>query len=222
MYSWLKERLRVWRGRRFLRAAGHYPSHVLQKFLDKGVDPNFHEESKTTALVLVANVHDTRSVLMLLDRGADPNIRNTYGATALLWAARNADRISVKALLAKGANPNLQNSYGLTPLMLAARNGDRVSTRMLLARGAHLDLENEVGQTAFGYAEENGHGDILDILEEALSRRIKGAGAAMDVSARVKKRFGDAVRRRPPSRLDTGKPKNSWKRGAGCTGAVKI
>ena len=137
----------------------------IKMALDQGVDPNYHDVTGDTALILATVDGNLEIVKELLNRGADPNIAGTGKWTALHTAAREKHLEILKELLEHGADPNLRNEYDQTALMLAARRGQTEMVKELLDHGAD---PNHVGNydkfTALLYASDAGYLEPIRIL----------------------------------------------------------
>ncbi len=128
---------------------------LIPSLLEKGADPNAHNSSNVTALMLTAQEGNS-AILDLLERKADVNARDAEGNTALLYAARFfvrwEQRKAGEALLQAGAEPNVTNKAGETPLMLASRQYEVEGPKLLLNKGARINAVDQRGRTALMYA----------------------------------------------------------------------
>jgi ankyrin repeat protein len=98
----------------------------------------------------------------------------------LAWALGRGKTDAVPALLALGLDPNVPDEDGETPLHLAvtARSIDALSA--LLAAGARVDAKNFAAETPLALALREPRSE----LREALTERLRRAGAASDVDVR--------------------------------------
>lgn len=110
---------------------------IVEKLLNKGVDPNLERNDQVTALMLAAQSNNTPIIEMLLQKKADPN-RQKKGdkATALMFAAQNNNLSMTRTLLEKGAKPNLAKEDGGTALIIAMQRTYYDIVEELIAYGA--------------------------------------------------------------------------------------
>ncbi|CAB0038480.1 unnamed protein product [Trichogramma brassicae] len=128
---------------------------VVQKFLDRGQDPNLLvRETGDSPLLLALKWRHKEVAEMLLRRGADPNLPNKNGLAPLHVICQT----SVDGDLAKfffkiidelnqRLQVNVQDKFGDTPLNFAVRNDEEVMLKLLLSRGADPTLVNAAGWT---------------------------------------------------------------------------
>jgi len=113
---------------------------TVRLFLEKGADPNIHNDAGATALMWAAG--DLEKAKLLIGHGADVNAHSDGGRTPLLIAAGlGGPPAVVKLLLDQGANTNARSPdlFGeMTPLAEAASAGNDAAVRMLLEHGADV------------------------------------------------------------------------------------
>nr|XP_055047148.1 SH3 and multiple ankyrin repeat domains protein 3 isoform X4 [Misgurnus anguillicaudatus] len=122
------------------------------RFLEKGLDPNFHDsESGESPLTLVAQLDSCADLIKVLrSGGAHLDFRTRDGLTALHKAAQTHNHVALTTLLDLGASPDYKDSRGLTPLYHSAMvGGDPYCCELLLYDHAQL-----------GYSDENGWQEI--------------------------------------------------------------
>ncbi|XP_073728454.1 SH3 and multiple ankyrin repeat domains protein 3 isoform X4 [Misgurnus anguillicaudatus] len=122
------------------------------RFLEKGLDPNFHDsESGESSLTLVAQLDSCADLIKVLrSGGAHLDFRTRDGLTALHKAAQTHNHVALTTLLDLGASPDYKDSRGLTPLYHSAMvGGDPYCCELLLYDHAQL-----------GYSDENGWQEI--------------------------------------------------------------
>ena len=98
----------------------------------------------------------------------------------LCWALRHGKADAVPALLALGLDPNVRAEDGETPLHLAVTAGSVDAVSALLAAGARADEKNFAAETPLALTLREPRSE----LREALSERLRRAGAAPDVEPR--------------------------------------
>ncbi|XP_016137119.1 SH3 and multiple ankyrin repeat domains protein 3-like [Sinocyclocheilus grahami] len=122
------------------------------RFLEKGLDPNFHDaESGESPLTLVAQLDTCADLIKVLrSGGAHLDFRTRDGLTALHKAVQTHNHVALTTLLDLGASPDYKDSRGLTPLYHSAMvGGDPYCCELLLYDHAQL-----------GYSDENGWQEI--------------------------------------------------------------
>ncbi|XP_052437477.1 SH3 and multiple ankyrin repeat domains protein 3 isoform X4 [Carassius gibelio] len=122
------------------------------RFLEKGLDPNFHDaDSGESPLTLVAQLDTCAELIKVLrSGGAHLDFRTRDGLTALHKAVQTHNHVALTTLLDLGASPDYKDSRGLTPLYHSAMvGGDPYCCELLLYDHAQL-----------GYSDENGWQEI--------------------------------------------------------------
>uniref|UniRef100_A0A8B9RIE4 SH3 and multiple ankyrin repeat domains protein 3 n=1 Tax=Astyanax mexicanus TaxID=7994 RepID=A0A8B9RIE4_ASTMX len=122
------------------------------RFLEKGLDPNFHDtDSGESPLTLAAQLDSSADLIKILrSGGAHLDFRTRDGITALHKAVQTHNDVALTTLLDLGASPDYKDSRGLTPLYHSAMvGGDPYCCELLLYDHAQL-----------GYSDENGWQEI--------------------------------------------------------------
>uniref|UniRef100_A0AAR2LAT1 SH3 and multiple ankyrin repeat domains 3b n=1 Tax=Pygocentrus nattereri TaxID=42514 RepID=A0AAR2LAT1_PYGNA len=122
------------------------------RFLEKGLDPNFHDsDSGESPLTLAAQLDSSAELIKVLrSGGAHLDFRTRDGITALHKAVQTHNHVALTTLLDLGASPDYKDSRGLTPLYHSAMvGGDPYCCELLLYDHAQL-----------GYSDENGWQEI--------------------------------------------------------------
>ncbi|XP_070579690.1 SH3 and multiple ankyrin repeat domains protein 2-like [Ptychodera flava] len=120
----------------------------VNKMLEKGLDPNYHDENTgETPLTSAAVLHNGgRVVLALVNGGAHLDFRSADGLTPLHKAARTANFSVLKTFLDLGASPNYKDSKGLTPLYHAVSNtGSTDCIQILLHERSDINIADDQG-----------------------------------------------------------------------------
>lgn len=117
--GWKSDRLDR-QSKQFLKAAivGDVP-RVIDS-LEKGVDIEYKNEYKETALALATKKGNEPVARLLLERGANPESKDMHGDTALTAATFSKLLPMIQLLLENGADIESSNRYGDTSLMTAA------------------------------------------------------------------------------------------------------
>ena len=146
----------------FASLGGHY--QVVEILLQKGADPNIHN-NEVTALLLASQNGHYQVVEILLKNGADPNIHSIGGSTTLILSSQNGHQQIVELLLEKQVDPNVQSSKnGTTALIQASKNGHYQVIEILLKNGADPNIHNNKEVTALLFASQNSHYQVVEIL----------------------------------------------------------
>ena len=93
--------------------------HIIEKFLEKGVDLNHRDEDGRPLLCCAIAWGKDRIVQILLDHGADPKYVDRRGNTLLHGAVEKGSFDMVKTLINAGVDINLKNIFKKTALDLA-------------------------------------------------------------------------------------------------------
>lgn len=152
--------------------------HVL---LEHGVDPNFCDGKKRTALHHAFNSADVSAnasfdlEAMLLEAGADINRTDVRNRTPLHYAfvkignpdlCTSIDPVETvsSACSMKSVNPNVKDAWGRTALHYAAQRGAVTSGMIMIEAGADVSLQDTVGNNPLGVALANGHSEFATML----------------------------------------------------------
>ncbi|XP_068128497.1 ankyrin repeat domain-containing protein 39-like [Hyperolius riggenbachi] len=128
----------------------------VQRFLEKGTDPDLRDNFGYTALHYSCRNGHLPVCSFLLDSGADGNAQTHGGSTALHRAAYCGHLQVVQLLLKYGADPAKTDSDGRTALHKAAEGGWRDLCHFLLHHRSGLrDVQDRRGQRAADLAPSN-------------------------------------------------------------------
>ncbi|XP_041966738.1 SH3 and multiple ankyrin repeat domains protein 2b isoform X3 [Alosa sapidissima] len=139
----------------------------VSKFLEKGLDPNYHDsESGETPLTLAAHLDNMVEIITALKHGgAHLDFRSRDGMTALHKAVQSKNQITLKALLELGASPDYKDSQSLTPLYHTVLvGGDPSCCELLLRARASVSCHDENGWHEVHQACRYGHVQHLEHL----------------------------------------------------------
>ncbi|XP_050404543.2 transient receptor potential cation channel subfamily A member 1 [Patella vulgata] len=139
---------------------------MVEFYLDCGMDCNYLNQKKDTALLWAARWNHTETVKALLARKANPNVANDKGSTALYWAVRYGHTETVELLLTQGkAKPDQTRKLGLVaPIVLASALGYNEIVKILLRNGANVNHVIRGREMPIHHAAREGHVDVLKTL----------------------------------------------------------
>uniref|UniRef100_A0AAV2KU70 SH3 and multiple ankyrin repeat domains protein 3 n=1 Tax=Knipowitschia caucasica TaxID=637954 RepID=A0AAV2KU70_KNICA len=120
----------------------------LSRFLEKGLDPNFHDpDTGECPLTLAAQLEGCAELIKVLKSGgAHLDFRTKDGITALHKSVRSKNHTALITLLDLGASPDYKDSRGLTPLYHSSMvGGDPYCCELLLHDHALVGCVDENG-----------------------------------------------------------------------------
>jgi ankyrin repeat protein len=131
---------------------------AIKSLLEEGLNPNVKNESRQTALHLLAKDYESSETVMNIislfcDYGAIIDSKDYYGDTPLHIACGCGALSKVKLLLKYKANINIRNKDGLTPLhcsVLDSRNYE--VAKYLIENGANINLCDYHGRSPLNNA----------------------------------------------------------------------
>uniref|UniRef100_A0A3B4EDT7 SH3 and multiple ankyrin repeat domains protein 3 n=1 Tax=Pygocentrus nattereri TaxID=42514 RepID=A0A3B4EDT7_PYGNA len=139
----------------------------VSKFLEKGLDPNFHDpETGECPLTMAAQLEGCAELIKVLKGGgAHLDFRTRDGITALHKAVRTKNHTALITLLDLGASPDYKDSRGLTPLYHSSMvGGDPYCCELLLHDHAQVGCVDENGWQEIHQACRHGHVQHLEHL----------------------------------------------------------
>ncbi|KPP65698.1 hypothetical protein Z043_115871 [Scleropages formosus] len=139
----------------------------VAKFLEKGLDPNFHDpETGECPLTMAAQLEGCADLIKVLKNGgAHLDFRTKDGITALHRAVRSKNHTALITLLDLGASPDYKDSRGLSPLYHSSMvGGDPYCCELLLHDHAQLGCMDENGWQEIHQACRHGHVQHLEHL----------------------------------------------------------
>jgi len=154
-----------------LYAARHGYSKELQQAIVSGSNVNEKDvggsDNGRSAIHMVADRGDFKSLRLLLQAGADAKAISSGGMTPLHHAAgnnRGDSDLCMQELIQAGADVNAKDSSKCTPLHYSARCGDEKGIQMLTGYGADVNFKNEDGNTPLHNAALKGHTESVQAL----------------------------------------------------------
>ncbi|XP_041965744.1 SH3 and multiple ankyrin repeat domains protein 3 isoform X3 [Alosa sapidissima] len=139
----------------------------VSKFLERGLDPNFHDlDSGECPISMAAQLEGCAELIKILKSGgAHLDYRTKEGVTALHKAVRTKNHTALITLLDLGASPDYKDSRGLTPLYHSAMvGGDPYCCELLLHDHAQVGCVDENGWQEIHQACRHGHVQHLEHL----------------------------------------------------------
>ncbi|KAK9516796.1 hypothetical protein VZT92_024707 [Zoarces viviparus] len=139
----------------------------VSRFLEKGLDPNFHDpDTGECPLTLAAQLEGCADLIKVLKSGgAHLDFRTKDGITALHKAVSSKNHTALTTLLDLGASPDYKDSRGLTPLYHSSMvGGDPYCCELLLHDHAQVGCVDENGWQEIHQACRYGHVQHLEHL----------------------------------------------------------
>ncbi|XP_057691965.1 SH3 and multiple ankyrin repeat domains protein 3 isoform X3 [Corythoichthys intestinalis] len=139
----------------------------LSRFLEKGLDPNFHDpDTGECPLTLAVQLEGCAEVIKVLKSGgAHLDFRTKDGITSLHKAVRSKNHTALITLLDLGASPDYKDSRGLTPLYHSSMvGGDPYCCELLLHDHAQVGCVDENGWQEIHQSCRYGHVQHLEHL----------------------------------------------------------
>ncbi|KAM3588277.1 uncharacterized protein V6R79_025346 [Siganus canaliculatus] len=134
--------------KRFMEHVHQKNVEKVSKWLEKGLDPNFHDsDSGECPLTLAVQLEESCELIKVLrSGGAHLDFRTRDGITALHRAVLCRNSASLTTLLDLGASPDYKDSRGLTPLYHSAMvGGAPYCCELLLQDHASIGMTDENG-----------------------------------------------------------------------------
>jgi uncharacterized protein len=110
-------------GERLLAATLNNDASRVAGLLEAGVDPDFYDKNRNTALIYAARDGRTRIAAMLIEAGASPDWIDGEKVTPLILASYKNHIEIVKLLLAAKVSRSPRDKWGRTALVYAKRRG---------------------------------------------------------------------------------------------------
>ncbi|XP_061533664.1 SH3 and multiple ankyrin repeat domains protein 3 [Phycodurus eques] len=139
----------------------------VSRFLEKGLDPNFHDpDTGECPLTLAVQLEGCAELIKVLKSGgAHLDFRTKDGITSLHKAVRSKNHTALITLLDLGASPDYKDSRGLTPLYHSSMvGGDPYCCELLLHDHAQVCCVDENGWQEIHQSCRYGHVQHLEHL----------------------------------------------------------
>ncbi|XP_040894558.1 SH3 and multiple ankyrin repeat domains protein 3 isoform X1 [Toxotes jaculatrix] len=153
--------------KKFMEYVQQRNTEKVSRFLEKGLDPNFHDpDTGECPLTLAAQLEGCAELIKVLKSGgAHLDYRTKDGITALHKAVRSKNHTALITLLDLGASPDYKDSRGLTPLYHSSMvGGDPYCCELLLHDHAQVGCVDENGWQEIHQACRYGHVQHLEHL----------------------------------------------------------
>ncbi|XP_061124596.1 SH3 and multiple ankyrin repeat domains protein 3 isoform X1 [Syngnathus typhle] len=153
--------------KRFMEHVHQKNVEKVSKWLEKGLDPNFHDsDSGECPLTLAVQLEESCELIKVLrSGGAHLDFRTRDGITALHRAVMCRNSAALTTLLDLGASPDYKDSRGLTPLYHSAMvGGAPYCCELLLQDHAILGMTDENGWQEIHQACRHGNVQHLEHL----------------------------------------------------------
>ncbi|XP_058501420.1 SH3 and multiple ankyrin repeat domains protein 3 isoform X2 [Solea solea] len=153
--------------KKFMEYVQQRSNEKVSRFLEKGLDPNFHDpDTGECPLTLAAQLEGCAELIKVLKSGgAHLDFRTKDGITALHKAVRSKNHTALITLLDLGASPDYKDSRGLTPLYHSSMvGGDPYCCELLLHDHAQVGCVDENGWQEIHQACRYGHVQHLEHL----------------------------------------------------------
>jgi Ankyrin repeats (3 copies)/Ankyrin repeats (many copies)/Ankyrin repeat len=165
-------------GNAALHLAAKGRESIVRLLIENGADIDVRANDGKTPLMIAAENELPKIVLLLVDNRARVNVRDDLNWTALHYASFNGNVDVARVLLQSGADVDSKGAADKTPLHCAASRGHQNFVRLLLQNRANVKAKCKDSQsrlkspTALDLARKYRHENVVQLLQNALSRRI--------------------------------------------------
>lgn len=152
--------------KRFIELIVKKQTAKVKELLERGTDPNFHDEdSGETPMTLAALQDNAELVGVLVEGGAHMEFRARDGLTPLHKAAIRGMHRSLQTMLDFGASPDVRDADSLTPLYHTCVHGGSTRCALILLKDqAQHGVMDEHGWAELHQACRRGHESHLEVL----------------------------------------------------------
>ena len=166
-------------------------THRVSKYLEKGLDPNFHSDLGETPLTIASSLLEPRDMIMnLYNGGAHLDFRSRDTLTSMHKAAQLDNDKALNILLELGGFADVKDSKNLTPLFYAMINASSIKcVELLLYNGSIIGCKDENNWQEIHYACKLGlsqHLDHLIYYGADLNARNNSGNTALHICALLK------------------------------------
>ncbi|KAH9512245.1 hypothetical protein Btru_041264 [Bulinus truncatus] len=158
----------------FWEACGFGRAHLVQKFIEHGIDVNWVSSIHGCSPIHVASQGKSDVVQLLIDAGCDLTVVDSRGNTAVHHAAMQGHADIIQMLADAGADINAQDKNGWTPLHCAAYYAHLRAVEVLVRNHCDINILNKDGRSALietarskNYEDEKLLGEIARCLIKA-------------------------------------------------------
>ncbi|GFO16118.1 ankyrin repeat domain-containing protein 50-like [Plakobranchus ocellatus] len=158
----------------FWEACGFGRPHLVEKFIEHGIDVNWVSSIHDCSPIHVASQGKPEVVKLLIDAGCDISVVDSRGNTAVHHAAMQGHADIIQMLVDAGADLNAQDKNGWTPLHHSAYYAHLRAVEVLVKNKCDADMLNKDGRSALTetarskkYEEERVLGEIARTLIKA-------------------------------------------------------
>ena len=155
--------------KKVVRAIQKYPphEHVLEFFLDKGIDIHAKTNKGMTALQMASFKNSKFYIRLLVKHGANVNEQSSFKSAAHI-AMINDYKESIEELVEQGADIHALYDDE-TMLHYAVTSGFKGLVKTLIEKGVSLDVRNKRGETVLGLCLFNCNGMLEFLLEQGMN-----------------------------------------------------
>lgn len=152
--------------KRFLDYVRTNQTHRVAKYLEKGLDPNFHSDLGETPLSVAAALAEPRDMIMnLYNGGAHLDFRSRDTLSPMHKAACVDNDKALNILLELGGFADVRDSKNLTPLFYAIFHKSSIKCiELLLYNGSYIGCKDDNNWQEIHYACKAGLSQQLDHL----------------------------------------------------------
>ena len=154
-------------GMEFLAACRQGDIEDARECLVRGANPNYRDETGSTALIEAAREGHLDIMELLLEHDVDVNVQEDIGQyTAIMAAADFGNKQIVQLLIENKADLSMKNVNEETALMRASRQGHTEIVQLILkeTNGNQINMKNKHDETSLTKAAREGRKDVVRLL----------------------------------------------------------